>query len=905
MRENYIPTLTPHTKALSALKITGRLSIIAIAYFCLCTSSKAQDADSGSSDKTVAVNNALNAIEEGAPQANPASSERTVNLSAIEVYPPAGSSSPASSSGATPSSQAAPSSPTASSSASTSSGNTFKVTGEVRAAMGIDAGGNLIFDKANADLDERNWRLISTAGPNNGINTYDEAIYSRIKTVLDGSVASGVVSFHLNVTVDPWSFTGKSNTMHINSEGDAVNIQYLTWGNSGYTIPEVVGTLNDGDGLYLPEVKIHGNSVPATTVNPLYTFFNFNTWNIPTAQLTYSFNPIREAWVDIKPDNDLKLRIFPMAYQDQAMSTDDPFQLSNHTEWWAESPWIDGWQPGNLNTNTNPVSYTIGQWDKSLSFSTEDSDFQRLTALRGVSLVWTPDDETSLNAEIASPKTLWQDYGEVTTVPASVRLKQYFGDNFYMGALTNMHLGYTEGEDLDAENYTGGVDAGYMPIKGIKLSAEYAKSDSMYNVSSPGYEINYGGNAYYVALESASNPDDEDLLRKNYYAFQPLDEKQDFFKTKIFYARMDQGFESSLSDYNWTSHDSFWADHLSFYPSDYSLMPGLAPPTQSEGDYSQFAVGDGINYGQSTVTWRADENLMEGKLQGFEDIRHVMDNYGNNLENAYRTQWTLKATDRLTAKALLLWDSFPNTTPGVDPFLIYDQTGQSFFSNAVQGNQDPSVQTASLGAQYVLTDWATVNGVWEYTNNSVMGENFDPEQSFTQLSNAQVQINGKNYIIPYPNIFDAGSFDQAPYDYYNIFKAGLELKPADKWHIYLDYTRNPNQFTPNIDDNINHVGIETAYIPTPKLGFFVRYRYATGYNINDLNQDNNLDQRHYNNIFFETRMILPKDITMSLEYGVGPYFNLQTSSSNPSLAYYTSLVYETQHIIRIVFDKKF
>ena len=113
-----------------------------------------------------------------------------------------------------------------------------------------------------------------------------------------------------------------------------------------------------------------------------------------------------------------------MAYEDQAMTTDDPLKLSNNTEWWAESPWIDGWQQGNLNTGATPVSFTKGTWDKSLSFLTKDSPGQRLTALRGVSLAYKSDseNETSLNAEIATPKTLWQDYSDINTVPGSMRL---------------------------------------------------------------------------------------------------------------------------------------------------------------------------------------------------------------------------------------------------------------------------------------------------------------------------------------------------------------------------------------------------------------------------------------------------------------------------------------------------
>ena len=154
-------------------------------------------------------------------------------------------------------------------------------------------------------------------------------------------------------------------------------------------------------------------------------------------------------------------------------------------------------------------------------------------------------------------------------------------------------------------------------------------------------------------------------------------------------------------------------------------------------------------------------------------------------------------------------------------------------------------------------------------------------------------------------MYDQGYFEQAPYPYYNIFKTGLELIPTAKWHVYLDYTRNPNKFAGNIDDNMNHYGIETSYVPTPKIGFYARYTLSQGYDINRLVNDKELDDRNYNNFFFETRMVLPHDVTMSLQYGVGPAYNVQTSSTNPYLAYYSTGVLQTQHIVRIIFDKKF
>lgn len=836
-----------------------------------------------------AVNQALDQSEEAIAQAAP------VEQAPVQVVPAQAAAVPTASIGSTP---------------SPSSGNTVKINGYARAAMGIDSSGNAIFRRANADLNERNWRILSSSGLNHNINTYDPAIYSQLKVIMDASVAAAVVSFHLNLIVDPWSFTGKSKTLLLPTAwGDQAKVQYLWWGNTGYTVNTSNHTIRFGGAFNLPEIKVKGNIVPATSLATTISnqYGQTDTFNIPAVKLDYTFNPVREAWVDIKPNNDFKLRFFPMAYQDQAMTTNDPLKLSNNSQWWAESPWIDGWAQGNFNAGTTPVSFTKGAWDKSLAFLTQDSPGQRLTALRGVSLAYKNDNEneTDLNAEIATPKTLWQNYSDINAVPGSIRLQQFIGNQFYIGVMGNMHLGYTTNESLDAENFVEAADTGVRPLSWLKINGEVAASKSIYDVTSPAYETKYSGNAYYASIEAAS-PTDQDMLRTDYFGMHPNEKTENFFKSIVYFARMDDHFESSLSDYHYTRSDSFWADNLTFYPSLYRYLPGIVP-SRSAADLEPFAIGNGIDYGRSVVSWRADENLLEGKLQALEDVRHVTknDNSGN-VENVYRARATYQATDRLTTKAFFLYNQLPKTVAGVDPFLIEDNTaGTQYLNTAVPGGEDPSSKTGSLGARYQLTDWSAINGVWAYTNDIYLSTDSFPNGDLNSTYYSTYVQNGRTYTTEVPQLYDQGFFEQAPYPYHNIFKAGLEIDPTKQWHIYTDYTRNPNKFAGNIDDNMNHFGLETSYVPTPKIGFFARYTLSNGYDINRLVNDNELAFRYYHNFFFETRMVLPKDVTMSIQYGVGPAYNVQTSSTSPDLAYYSSSVLNTQHMIRIIFDKKF
>ena len=58
-----------------------------------------------------------------------------------------------------------------------------------------------------------------------------------------------------------------------------------------------------------------------------------------------------------------------------------------------------------------------------------------------------------------------------------------------------MHLGYTTDENLDAENYVEAADTGVVPFSWLKVNGEVARSQSIYDITSPEYESRYNGNA--------------------------------------------------------------------------------------------------------------------------------------------------------------------------------------------------------------------------------------------------------------------------------------------------------------------------------------------------------------------------------------------------------------------------
>lgn len=777
-----------------------------------------------------------------------------------------------------------------------------KVSGEVRSSVGIYGDGHAVFNRANGNLTERNYDLLTHDQLFRGENTYDPALFSRLKVVMD-STLNPVVSMHLNLTVDPWSYTGKTNTTTVSDtfNNDTAKVRYLFWGNTGYTLNQIVNTQEIGDAFAIPELKVHGNTVPATTVQATAFYPYVETFNIPSMKVDYTFQPIREAWFDIKPEQDATIRIFPLAYQDQALTSDDPLRLSNNMMWWAESPWIDDWQPGIFHSGGSP-DFTKGYWDRSLAYATRDSDLQRLTALRGVSLSLKPDNDNILQAEIASPKTLWQDYDEITAVPASVRAKHYVDDMAYIGTVANAHQGYVSGQ-RDAENYTGGIDGGFLPVKWLMVDGEYSISRSRYDETTPAYTTKKNGNAYYASLTSTSNS--EDMIRKDYFALAPALKTDDFYKTRLYFARMDENFESTLSQYHETRYDSFWSRNITFYPNTYRFLPGVIPSIGEES-VTPFAIGNGIDYGRNVIGWRADTDLVQNKVHGLADFRRVMTTNNQHIETVARTQWSLQATDKLLTRALFLWHALPKTVQGVDPVVFNNDTGQfSVINTSVEGGKDPSVKTVSLGARYELTSWANINGVWDYTNDFTYATNYFPQGILNSSSFATYTQNGAVFRQTLPFLYTQQFFDQPPYRYHNIFKSGLELIPAKEWHIYLDYTINPNKFAGNIDDNMNHYGIETSFVPNKKIGFFARYTFSKWYDIDRLVYDNVLKYKGYNNLFFETRMVLPADSTLSLQYGVGPSYNVKTRYEDPNLNYYLNPTLSTQHVVRITCEKRF
>ena len=768
--------------------------------------------------------------------------------------------------------------------------------GEYQVAGGVRSPGEAIWKEANGDLNERNYRILFTDAR---YNTYDPAVYDRFRLDLDtknlDKLGINNINAHTNITVDPWSFTGKTDKFTIPGVGgDSIALQLKYWSNTGKTINEIVNTLSNGDAIALPEIKVIDERTSATAVKSTFN----NTFNIPSEKIIRDFMPVRELWFDYK-DDETSARFFPMAYGDQALTTKDPLMLSNRHTWWEESPWLAKWRPGNLNTGATPDDFSKGIWDNSLGFFTRDSDNVRLTSLRGLAFKFNGVD-ANLESTLASPKTLWDDYDSFTTYASATRLSYDLMYNLNLGLLYAGHFGYNE-KILDGLNNVFGFDFKHEPFNGTKILGQVASSQSTSDRTTEQFTSRKSGNAYFFSLVNRFPT--EDIYTQDYEAINKGPENS-FVKSRWNFAHMDTGFESSLASYRQTRDDEFWSRHISFRKHPLYLYTGLTAPMNFY-DIKPFAIGDGIDFGRDVISWRLEgaTKVLDRPLIGLFDVRNVHNVKGGFIENVARVELTYDVNDKVTGKFFGLRQDMPKTQFHIDPFIFDPVSGQNLINNSILGGEDPSLKTLSFGFEYKATDQVSLNAVYEITNDSTVATDNYPRGLFNSASFTTVVEDGKVYRVPIPFLYSQQFFDLPPYDYFDVYKGGVSYRPWKELEFYLDCAYNANRTAGQIDDNMNHVGLEIAYEPTPKLSFLFKYTASRWLDLLHLNATGQEIFMWHNNIYFESRYHLSQDAEFIFDYGVGAITPLGSRSYDPfggSLA-----VLDTQHIVRLYYKKKF
>ena len=749
------------------------------------------------------------------------------------------------------------------------------ISGEIRSSAGITRD-DVTVEQANGDLNERNFRIFT--GPFR-YNTFDPRVFSRFRLNVDTTEASGW-QLHSNTTVDPWSFVGTTERVTVvgKTPTDSVEVQLKWWAPNNSAINETVLTLTNGDAIALPEIEVKDGNTVASRVTSTFG----NVFNIPSLDIDYTFQPVRWFWTGYRSDA-LDLRIFPLALEDQAMTSDDPLHLSNHHIYWEPSPWLDEWQPGRLNTGASPDDFTRGAWSDELSFFTRDSDLTRLTALRGTSLQWFATDSTTIQAAVASPKGLWQEYESFNSAVGMVRLKQdLLRDRFSLGGLYTTRVGFHK-RSRDATNHVFSMDSALTPVDGTTLSAQGAVSQTIQDRTSP-VENDFGGWAWHAGVQSR-------LWSERLMA-------------RLFYTHMDDSFDPGLASFRQTRKDQFWGRHLKFKRR-LRLIDTISPASAvSPEELDAVRIGDGVDLGRDAVGLRLSGSWWDHRVEPLVDVRNVHTTEGKYVETVVRNENTLRPFSWLTAKTLILYHDLPQTTAGLDPLIIDDDTGTPFLNAAIVDDRDPSLQTYSLGAELAPADWLSCWAAWERTNDSTLATGNFPRGLLNSSSFGTATEEGSVIRSKVPFLFSQGFFPQPPYPFFDVVRAGASVSPWDSLELSVDWTRNEFEHAGQIDDNLNHAGFTAAWSPLKRLVLVGRYVASWAIDITNENAGRGAKFVSHHNAYGRLLWRVHDDSELSVEYGVASLGSAGTLfSTDPTGDSYPTL--DTEHLVRILFSTSF
>lgn len=749
------------------------------------------------------------------------------------------------------------------------------ISGQVRAASGITRD-DVIVQEANGDLNERNFRIFS--GPFR-YNTFDPRVFSRLRLNLDTTEDHGW-QFHSNTTVDPWSFVGTTDRVTVvgATPTDSVEVQLKWWSPTNTAINETFLTLKNGDSLATPEIEAsEGRTIP-TSVSSTFG----NTFPIPALEIDYTFQPIRWLWTGYRSDT-VDFRIFPLALEDQALTSDDPLHLSNHHIYWEPSPWLDEWKAGRLNPGATPDDFSRGTWSDDLTFFTRDSDLTRLTALRGSSLQWHPAETTTLQMAIASPKGLWQDYESFNSLVGMARLKQSFWDGrLRLGGLYTTRWGFRE-RHRDATNHVYSIDGSISPIEGTTLSAQAATSQTIQDRTNV-VENDVGGWAWRGAVTTA-------------WWGERL-------TSRLFYTHMNDSFDPGLANYRHTRQDQFWGRHLRLKRRLKVLEPIKPIGSLTWDEIRGVRIGDGVDVGRDALGLRLSGAWWDGQFKPLVDVRNVHTTEGKYVETVVRNENSLRPTSWLTMKTLVLYHDLPRTTGGIDPFVVNADTGRRFDNATIVDGRDPSLQAYSLGAELSPGDDYSIWAVWERTNDTTLGTGNFPRGLLDGASFGTREEEGSTIRVPTNFLFGQGFFPQPPYPFFDIYRAGAYYAPWDPIEFAVDWTRNEFEYAGQIDDNLNHIGFTTAWSPTKRVTLVARYVASWAIDITNTNASGGNKFASHHSLYGWFLWKPSDDAELSLEYGVSAVGAPNILfSTDPEGDYYPTL--DTEHLIRLLYTVNF
>jgi hypothetical protein len=572
-------------------------------------------------------------------------------------------------------------------------------------------------------------------------------------------------------------------------------------------------------------------------------------------------------------------RFFVFADESQALTTDDPLELSNHKDYWQQSPWLYQYKPIQYFSDINAIdSIKRGYYSDDLSYVARDSEGNRLVLLRGISYE-ANFEKTYLAATIAAPFTPWDNnYFDADNIPGAFRVKQELTDRLMLGGTYSFRSGFVD-HDVADYNHVMAVDTAYQLNDGMTLKSEIAFSQRQHEQREiDRFRLTTDGFAYKGVLENKTERSDGDSTAWS-----------------LSYTQMDRYFEAPLSRYSDTRDDSFWGTHLSFHTS-----PDVEP----------FSLGDGIDVNRTVVRFNWKENKFQGRFYNLFDVRNVhKTNNTAYVETVLRDELTYQFTPKLMGKGLFRWRGLPKTVAGVEPSLtdfyfpkdLVDLGDFTVINTAVLPDQNADQYTYSAGLQYLLNPQWTAEGIVERTN-AVPAFPRGLLNDVTKSANDRVD----GLLIDHLSVYLYGQSNLKalpPYNYFNITKERLIYKPLNELALTLHATQNGYDYAGGIDDNVNHVGLSAEYSYGSKWDFFADYTYSYFVDVSHYIASNFVEETMtgHHNIYFSADYLINPKTQFRAEYGVFGIGN-GYESSDVSTAYSSTTfslpTIDTEHLFR-------
>ncbi len=701
-------------------------------------------------------------------------------------------------------------------------GGYVKMSGKYRLAAGID--GDFIVNDANRDLQEKNWRFLFGERLN---NTYDQAIYSQYLLDVDFAPYEAL-NFHTRLVADPWSVVGTTGEQMITDRGGTSTLRpnFKYFGANNSVLGEIYRSNTDSS-LAFPVTKVIDGRTTAYTTTGLFG----EIYDVPELEIDYEFRPLRELWMDYTQEQ-WHLRVFALASQDQALTTDDPLMLSNRHDWWQWSPWTHQYMPVQHFTGG---AIKRGYYSDSLPYLARDSANNELILLKGVSFE-AEFDRLNVATTWASPQTPWEEeYFTPNNVEGATRAKYQLTDTLMLGTTHTYRGGYIN-HSLDSENYVIAGDVEIKPTKELRLRGEVAYSNWERDMlSGPRNESNIDDMAYRGIAD----------INFDHAAQGHTDFQFDF-------TSMGPYFQPQLSNYFDTRDDEFWGKHITFQE--------ISP------DLEAFRLGDGIDIGRYVFRLNWKESLWDKKLLNHFDVRNVHDDEGDYVENVLRDEVTYQINSQWTTKGLFRWHGMPRTLEDIEPFLSgsrnrVDPTDTvDFMRNFdIPPNLDANRFTYAYALQYVMNPEWTFEGYHEITNDVP-----DFPRGLLNFTFRDAPGVVENILI---DRLQSGFYGQPQlggiprYEYFNITRERVVYTPDERVRVTFHAAQNGYKWAAGIDDNVNHQGVAIEVTCSKKWVFFADYTHSNQLNL----------PLAENTGFVENRFEGHHNIYASLDYKVSPH----------------------------------